>query len=118
MAALGRIREVLNPLRYGTFAFQVWSHKLMRWLVPWFLVVALLANVALAGEAPLYGWLLALQLAGYACVAAAHFVPALRSFGPLRIAYYFVQANVALAEAGARYVSGQRVTVWEPSVRH
>lgn len=117
MAALGRIPEVLNPLRYGTFAFQVWSHKLMRWLVPWFLVLALLANLALVGEEPLYLWLLGLQLAGYACVGAAHFVPALRGFGPLRIAYYFVQANVALAEAGARYLAGQRVTVWEPSVR-
>lgn len=117
MAALGRIREVLNPLRYGTFAFQVWSHKLMRWLVPWFLVVALLANVALATVAPLYLWLLGLQLAGYTCVAAAHLVPALRGLGPLRIAYFFVQANVALAEAGARYLAGQRVTVWEPSVR-
>ncbi len=117
MAALGRHREVLNPLRHGTFAFQVWSHKVMRWLVPWFLALALLANLALAGEGPLYRWLLALQLAGYACVTAAHFVPALRSFGPLRIAYFFAQANVALAEAGCRYVVGQRVTVWEPSVR-
>jgi glycosyltransferase involved in cell wall biosynthesis len=117
MAALGRIPEVLNPLRYGTFAFQVWSHKLMRWLVPWFLVLALAANLALVGEEPLYLWLLGLQLAGYACVGAAHFAPALRNFGPLRIAYYFVQANVALAEAGARYLAGQRVTVWEPSVR-
>ena len=117
MAALGRIREVLNPLRYGWFAFQVWSHKLMRWLVPWFLVLALLASLALAGDGPLYRWLLGLQLAGYACVAVAHFVPAVRSSGPLRIAYFFVQANVALAEAGARYLVGQRVTVWEPSVR-
>lgn len=117
MAALGRITEVLNPLRYGWFAFQVWSHKLMRWLVPWFLVLAFLANVALAGEGPVYRMFLAVQILGYACVAAAHVLPALRRFGPLRIAYYFVQANVALAEAGARYLAGQRVTVWEPSVR-
>jgi glycosyltransferase involved in cell wall biosynthesis len=117
MAALGRIREVLNPLRYGVFAFQVWSHKLMRWLVPWFLLLALLSNIALVGAGPMYRWLLVLQLAGYASIAAAHVMPALRNFGPLRIAYYFVLANVALAEAGARYLSGQRVTVWEPSVR-
>ena len=117
MAALGRIPEVLNPLRYGVFAFQVWSHKLMRWLVPWFLAIALLASLALAGEGLVYRWLLGLQLVGYSCVAAAHFIPALRDFGPLRIVYFFVQANVALAEAGGRYLAGQRVTVWEPSVR-
>lgn len=117
MAALGRIPEVLNPLRYGLFAFQVWSHKLMRWLVPWFLLLLFVASVAMAGRGGVYALALWLQVAGYAAVLAAHFVPALRRIGPLRIAYYFVQANVALGEAGARYAAGQRITVWEPSVR-
>jgi len=117
MAALGRIPEVLNPARYGLFAFQVWSHKLMRWLVPWFLLLLFVASVATAGRGGVYALALALQVAGYAAVLAAHVAPALRRIGPLRIAYYFVQANVALGEAGARYAAGQRITVWEPSVR-
>ena len=117
MAALGRIREVLNPFRYGLFAFEVWSHKLMRWLVPWFLLLLLVASASLAGQGGVYALALWLQVAGYAAVLAAHFVPGLRGIGPLRIAYYFVQANVALGEAGARYAAGQRITVWEPSVR-
>jgi glycosyltransferase involved in cell wall biosynthesis len=117
MAALGRIPEVLNPLRYGLFAFQVWSHKLMRWLVPWFLLLLFVASVAMAGRGGVYALALWMQVAGYVAVLAAHFVPALRRIGPLRIAYYFVQANVALGEAGARYAAGQRITVWEPSVR-
>src|SRR4029079_484783 len=37
MAGLATMRAVLNPLTHGLFAFQVGSHKLMRWLVPWFL---------------------------------------------------------------------------------
>ena len=117
MAALASIPEVLDPRKYGLFAFEVWSHKVMRWLVPWFLLVVLATNFALAGGERLYGWLLLAQLLGYATVLGAHFWPALRNVGPVRIAYYFVQANVALAEAGLRFVAGQRITVWEPSVR-
>ena len=117
MAALARIPEVLNPFRYGLFAFQVWSHKVMRWLVPWFLLAAFVANVLLLRESGVYAALFVLQCIGYGLVLAAHVLPALRKIGPLRIAYYFVQANVALGHAGARFLGGERVTVWEPSVR-
>jgi len=117
MAALARIPEVLNPVRYGLFAFQVWSHKVMRWLVPWFLLVAFVANVLLLRQGGVYAALFGLQCIGYGLVMATHMLPALRKIGPLRIAYYFVQANVALAQAGVRFVSGERVTIWEPSVR-
>ncbi len=117
MAALARIPEVLNPFRYGVFAFQVWSHKVMRWLVPWFLLLALVTNIALANKGGIYAVLLGLQLAGYALVAATHVLPVLRRITPLRIAWYFVQSNVALAHAGARLLAGERVTFWEPSKR-
>ena len=38
---------LLNPFRYGLFAFALWSHKVMRWLAPCFLVITLLAPLAL-----------------------------------------------------------------------
>src|SRR2546427_5359101 len=34
-------RHLLNPARYGLFAWMLFSHKLCRWLVPWALAVAL-----------------------------------------------------------------------------
>lgn len=117
MAALARIPEVLNPLRYGTFAFMMWSHKPMRWAVPWFLAGALLTNAALAASPGPYRALFLTQAAGYVMVLAAHRFPVLRGWPPLRIAYYFVQVNVALADAGLRWLRGERVTVWNPSVR-
>jgi cellulose synthase/poly-beta-1,6-N-acetylglucosamine synthase-like glycosyltransferase len=117
MAALARIPEVLNPFRYGLFAFQIWSHKVLRWLVPWLLLVALVANALLLREGGIYAALFALQCTGYGLVATAHYLPPLRRIGLVRIAYYFVQANVALAHAGARFLGGERVTFWEPSIR-
>jgi len=117
MAALARLPEVLNPFRHGVFALQMFSHKVMRWLVPWFLLGLLATSAALAPRAPVYAAAFLLQVAGYLTVMAAHGMPALRRIGPLRLAYYFVQVNVALADAGLRLLRGQRVTTWNPSVR-
>lgn len=117
MTGLARLAGVLNPFRYGLFAFQIWSHKVMRWLVPWFLLGLLIASLALRDEAPIYALALWLQIAGYALVAMAHIVHKVRDIGPVRIGYYFVQANLALAHAALLFVAGKRIVVWDPSVR-
>jgi glycosyltransferase involved in cell wall biosynthesis len=39
ITAIARHPEVLNPFRMGMFSFQVWSHKIMRWGVPWFMAI-------------------------------------------------------------------------------
>lgn len=118
MAGLARLASVLNPFKFGWFAFQVASHKLMRWLVPWFLAGALVTSIALAlSGSVFFQVVLAIQLAGYAAIVSAHVLPPLRSIGLVRLAYYFVQANLALAHAGLLFVRGKRIVVWEPSVR-
>ena len=47
ITAIARHPEVLNPFRMGLFAFQVWSHKIMRWGVPWFMAGFLLLTLIL-----------------------------------------------------------------------
>lgn len=41
-------RDLLNPFRYGFFAWMLWSHKALRFLFPWFALLLLGANVILA----------------------------------------------------------------------
>lgn len=117
MTGLARLAHVLNPFRYGVFAFQVWSHKVMRWLVPWFLLGTLASSAVLQDEAGIYRWAFWLQVAGYALMALAHFAVRLRDIAPVRIGYYFVQANLALAHAAVQFAAGKRIVVWNPSVR-
>lgn len=117
MTGLARLASVLNPFRYGVFAFQVWSHKVMRWLVPWFLLGLLIASLALRSEGGIYELALWLQIAGYGLVVLAHVANKLRDIGPIRIGYYFVQANLALAHAAVLFLAGKRIVVWDPSVR-
>ena len=117
MTGLSRLADVLNPFRYGLFAFQVWSHKVMRWLVPWLLLGTLVASLVLAREHMFYRGALYVQLLGYGAVIAAHFFSGLRRITLARIGYYFVQANIALAHAAILFLSGRRIVVWDPSVR-
>ncbi len=117
MAGLSTMRSVLNPFTHGLFAYQVWSHKLMRWLVPWFLALLFVSSLALYGAGPIYRVATWLQVAGYFVVVLAHFASAAKKNALIRIAYYFVQANVALAQAGLMFMRGKRVVVWDPSVR-
>ena len=46
--ALVRRARLLNPIRYGLFAFQLWSHKVLRYLVPELVAGALVASLVLA----------------------------------------------------------------------
>jgi hypothetical protein len=117
MTAVWELRESLNPFRYGLFALQVWSHKILRWLVPVGLLLALLASALLAGQSALYRWLLILQLAGYAAAAFAHLSAAARRLMPLRIALYFLVANMATAAAMWDFLRGVRIVTWTPSQR-
>ena len=117
MTAVAVLREVLNPFRYGLFSFQVWSHKVMRWLVPAFMALLLVTSVALARVHPVYAWALGAQCLGYGLVLAAHVVPGLRAIAPVRLAYFFVQVNLALGRAGLEFLRGRRIVTWEPSAR-
>lgn len=69
LQSVWRLRELLNPFRYGVLWFQYVSHRVLRWtLAPLALALLLPLNIALLWSAhPLfYGIILALQLAFYA----------------------------------------------------
>ena len=117
MAALARRADVMNPMRFGVFAWQVFSHKLMRWLVPWFLLGLLLVSVALAPAQAFYAFALVAQLAFYVLAILGRKFVALRRSALFKIPYFFVQANAAIAHASVSFLMGKRVTVWNPSKR-
>src|SRR6185312_10578613 len=56
---------LLNPLRYGWFSLQLVSHKLLRWLMPLFLVGFLAVNLTLIDAGIVYRASLLIQLVLY-----------------------------------------------------
>jgi cellulose synthase/poly-beta-1,6-N-acetylglucosamine synthase-like glycosyltransferase len=111
--AMWSMKSLLNPLRYGFFSFELVSHKVLRWLVPLFLVALLLVNAALLDSGWIYSLALAAQvafyllaLAGYAARRSSR-MPAL-----LSIPYYFCLVNVASARGILDAFRGKTYTTW------
>src|SRR6185437_9164853 len=113
-----RVRaEVLNGWRYGCFSFEVFSHKVMRWATPWFLLAALGLNAALARRSSFFELLLVIQLAFYLAPVASLLAPGLRKIGLARLGIYFVEVNVAILHASLLTLSGRTILTWDPSKR-
>lgn len=85
---------MLSPRGYRPlYAFQIASHRLVRYLSPALHVIALLANLFLLGEGALYVVTLAAQLG---LLAAAALAPAL-PLRPLLLARYYVLVTASIA---------------------
>jgi cellulose synthase/poly-beta-1,6-N-acetylglucosamine synthase-like glycosyltransferase len=52
-------QDMLNPINSRLFAFELFSHKLTRFFVPYFLIILLVTNILLAGEGLIYNLVLA-----------------------------------------------------------
>jgi cellulose synthase/poly-beta-1,6-N-acetylglucosamine synthase-like glycosyltransferase len=104
---------LLNPLRFGWFSLELISHKLLRWLMPVFLVAVLVVNVLLIERAPLYSWLMLLQLLFYALALAGYLTRA-RPTQPrlLYVPYYFCLVNIASARGIIEAYRGRTYTTW------
>ncbi|WP_297793893.1 glycosyltransferase family 2 protein [uncultured Marinobacter sp.] len=117
LTALSRHPDVLNPATFGLFAFQVFGHKVMRWAAPWFQVVLYVISLMLSVNGFIYSVVFAIQSVFYGLALAGHGYPELRNFTVVKIPYFFVQVNLAVAHASVSFVSGHRMTVWAPSQR-
>ena len=108
------MRRVLNPFRYGWFAVQTWSHKVLRWWIPAFMAMVLFANLMLLSESPFYQASLLLQglFYGLALIGSAR-----RSTRPMSrlvyIPYYFCLVNWASLRGIIENYFGRTYTTWE-----
>lgn len=109
--------EFLNPFRYGLFSYQFFCHKLLRWLVPLFLLLALITNLLLVNAAGIFMLLLLCQSVFYAIAFWGWRQTEPPSKVLLKIPLYFITVNVSILVAWWRYLSGNRMVMWIPSER-
>lgn len=113
LRALLAYRAILNPFRYGAMALSLWSHKLLRWLVPVFLLLMLAANLALL-RSPVYQATLAGQAVFYALAAAGTVVIPSRRIPLISIPFSFCLVNLAALVGVVRCVRGKTSGQWTP----
>jgi cellulose synthase/poly-beta-1,6-N-acetylglucosamine synthase-like glycosyltransferase len=118
METLYRVRYMMDPMRYGSFAWKLISHKISRWLVPIFGVPAVVALFLLAPTHPWAAWLFggALIVGGIAVLGALwpEGAPMPR---PISMVAFGVAANVAVVHAVVRLLRQHEDKIWEPTRR-
>lgn len=110
------VPEVLSPCQTGIFAWQVWSHKVLRWLVLPLVLAAAVGCFLASSSSVMYqigaaGFAVSLLIAGIGALVLD------RSGWLARLAQsvlYFYLVNVAAILGIATALAGRVETVWTP----
>jgi cellulose synthase/poly-beta-1,6-N-acetylglucosamine synthase-like glycosyltransferase len=110
------VRTVLDPRRVGLFAWQVWFHKVLRWLVLPFMVLAVVGCIVASPLSPLYqlgawGALVSLLAAGVGALVPERSGPFARL---VHGAFYFYLVNTAAILGIVTALRGRVETIWTP----
>jgi len=117
MEVLFRFKEILNPFEYRFFSLQMISHKLSRWLVPFYLIFIFLANLQLSGTSDFYLLAMIAQFLFYSLALAGYLVPELKENIIFKIPLFFVMVNYSILVSWYNYILGKKFITWEPTKR-
>jgi cellulose synthase/poly-beta-1,6-N-acetylglucosamine synthase-like glycosyltransferase len=114
--SLGLLWRLLDPRR-GWIAFTFFSHKILRWVGPFFLLAMLACNLWLF-DRPFYRVLLLAQLGFYLLALLALVAPLpTRLLKPLLLSNMFIGMNAAFLVGFWRWLSGRQQGMWERTAR-
>ncbi len=103
---------ILSPRGYGpAYAYEIFSHRALRYATPFLHLIALGANIALLGEGTIYTVTLAAQAGLLAAALLARVIPAL----PFRIAAYYLTVTASIAAGLFDRIRHGPAKTWEPA---
>ncbi len=118
--SIARLKGLLNPLKYGMLSFQYISHRVLRWAVNPFLLVALIPiNFALMiSFGGIYTTLFGAQIIFYGMTFSNwYFETKNLRIKLLFVPFYFSMMNLAAILGFFRYVRGRQSVLWERASR-
>jgi cellulose synthase/poly-beta-1,6-N-acetylglucosamine synthase-like glycosyltransferase len=109
---LSFIIPLLNP-NYGFIAFGLISHKLIRWIVPFLLMMIFGATVCLSTKGGIYAYVLIAEFL-FVCLASIGYIldTKMKPIMLFTMPYYFIVANAGLFVGFVRFLRGTQRTVW------
>ena len=112
---LWRHRSMLNPIRAGFYSVQLLSHKVMRYMAPFFLIGLFVTSAILAVTSLLFR----IALIGQLCVYGVTVLSWIFERAGVRnrflaLPQYFMLANLASLMAFYKFLSGERYARWQP----
>jgi cellulose synthase/poly-beta-1,6-N-acetylglucosamine synthase-like glycosyltransferase len=109
---IGKLSDLLSP-RYGLVAFQYLSHKVLRWMSPFAMLLAWGLSATLY-SIPFYRFLFWGQTLFY-LTALLGWISTLLDlqWRPLRMIFYFCFANAVMLGGFVRYIRGSQSVIWK-----
>lgn len=109
--AIALFWKMLLP-RKGSFVYV--SHRVIRWLVPFFLIIAFISNIALVGENTTTTTLFVCQVVGYLTMLL-YYMAMKKGYHNklLNIVFYFFSVNLSLLLGFFRLITKQQKAKWE-----
>lgn len=113
MHGLWYMRNLFNPMKYGFISFQLFSHKVLRWMIPFLLLSLLITNLFLVSH-PFYALLLGAQVLFYIGAMGGFLLEKMgKKIKLLALPVYYCVVNAASATAFFRTIFGKKAIVWE-----
>lgn len=114
--ALKDMSQLMNPLRYGRFAFQMLSHKLLRYMAFIPQVVLTATAFVLAGRHGIYGVCLLGLILFYLLAWVGKRRETAGRHLPIYYAapYYLMLLNIACYHATLAFMKGEKKVIWNP----
>lgn len=121
MWALFQNLKLLNPLKFGVVSLQLLSHKIMRWLIPFFMIILFVSNsvIFISADILFYAYSFWFQVfAGLLMVIS--FVAI--SYNNLNNRFFRLPAmlfifNLSLLISWKNVLTGKKIIKWEPTKR-
>ena len=109
--------KLLIPTR-PQISFCFWGHKVLRWLTPIFMIIAIVSLVVLCPISKLYTILCYVMFISFAIPLLDLSLQKLNLHIPLfRYISYFYSMNIALIEGMINHFKGKKQNIWQPTDR-
>ena len=106
---------LLDPLRYGVFAWQLASHKVLRYLAFVFMLLAAIANVPLALGGSIFWQAVGVgQILFYLAALIGHVLRRREAPRLVGLIYYLCVVNLASGLAFIQFLMGRKQVMWKP----
>jgi cellulose synthase/poly-beta-1,6-N-acetylglucosamine synthase-like glycosyltransferase len=110
-----RYKSLLFPIWEGT-AIAFWSHKVLRWLTPFFLITCLACSIILSFSSQLFLVLFITQF-------FLMLFPLIDFISPFRLSLFkfishFFLMNLALLKGFVMFAKGVETSIWQPTTRN
>ncbi|HZD56063.1 MAG TPA: glycosyltransferase family 2 protein [Anaerolineales bacterium] len=109
-------RRLLNPFRFGFYSLSLFSQKVLRRLVPFFLLILFVSSFLISARGGIYFVAFIAQALFYLSAVFGYLIrrSALGRFKFFYIPFFYCLANAAAFVAVIRLIAGKRVEQWQP----